>query len=158
MVEADRRPPRGLPDRRRAEARAVGSAARARDDPGEPRHGGGRGSRWDPRGAPGDRCPRAHRGRHRPAAPMGRAPAPRRRPLRCRSPGSRASRSIGLLLTHAGASDRATDVGELRDSAVREAEDLLDTAARCARDGLELPRDRRRDRRRPHASRRACRV
>jgi D-serine deaminase-like pyridoxal phosphate-dependent protein len=44
---------------------------------------------------------------------------------------------IGLL-THAGHAYRATDAGELQAAAVREAEDLLDTAARCARDGLEL--------------------
>ena len=44
---------------------------------------------------------------------------------------------IGLL-THAGHAYRATDAGELHAAAVREAEDLLETAARCARGGLEL--------------------
>lgn len=42
------------------------------------------------------------------------------------------------LLTHAGHSYRATDAAELRRIAEREALDLLETAERCARLGLEL--------------------
>ena len=44
---------------------------------------------------------------------------------------------IGLL-THAGHAYRATDADELERAATREAEDLLDTAERCAREGLEI--------------------
>ena len=42
------------------------------------------------------------------------------------------------LLTHAGHSYRATDAPELRRIAEREALDLLETAERCARMGLEI--------------------
>lgn len=42
------------------------------------------------------------------------------------------------LLTHAGHAYQASDEASLHDAAVREAEALLDTAERCARDGLEL--------------------
>ncbi len=44
---------------------------------------------------------------------------------------------IGLL-THAGHAYRATDADELRVAAVREAEDLVETAELCARDGLDI--------------------
>jgi len=44
---------------------------------------------------------------------------------------------IGLL-THAGHAYRASDEVTLHDAAVGEAEDLLDTAERCARAGLEI--------------------
>jgi len=42
------------------------------------------------------------------------------------------------LLTHAGHAYRAIDATALHDAAVREAEDLLETAERCARQGLEI--------------------
>ncbi|MEP6758157.1 MAG: alanine racemase [Actinomycetota bacterium] len=44
---------------------------------------------------------------------------------------------IGLL-THAGHAYRTTDPAELRRAATQEAEDLLDTAARCERAGLPI--------------------
>jgi D-serine deaminase-like pyridoxal phosphate-dependent protein len=44
---------------------------------------------------------------------------------------------IGLL-THAGHAYRASDAEELRRAATREVEDLLDTAERCAREGLPI--------------------
>jgi D-serine deaminase-like pyridoxal phosphate-dependent protein len=68
---------------------------------------------------------------------MGRAPGEPSASLAleiARTPGIEV---IGLL-THAGHAYQAGDGAALHDAAVREAEDLLDTAERCAREGLEI--------------------